>query len=80
MIISRIAGLLALLSLLLAIYSGTPMFSALFRSIVVFVVAFVVMFVVQLTVIYAYRKAREAEEREILEKEAAEITKVESTL
>ncbi len=79
MIISRIAGLLALLSLLLAIYGGTPLFIALFRSIVVFLVAFVVMFTVQITMIYAYRKAREAEEREILDKEAAENAEVEST-
>ena len=79
MIISRIAGLLALLSLLLAIYGGTPLFPALFRSIVVFLVAFMVMFVVQLTMIYAYRKAREVEEREMLEKEAAKKAEVEST-
>lgn len=79
MIISRIAGLLALLSLLLAIYGGTPLLQAFFRSIVVFVVAFVVMFIVQITMIYAYKKAREVEEREILEKNSSEDAEIEST-
>ena len=79
MIISRIAGLLALLSLLLAMYGGAPLFPALFRSIVVFVVAFVVMFIVKITMIYAYRKARDVEEREMLEKNASENAEIKST-
>lgn len=79
MIISRIAGLLALLSLLLAVYGGAPLLPALFRSIVVFVVAFLVMFIVQITILYAYKKAREVEERELLEKDASENAKINST-
>jgi hypothetical protein len=79
MIISRIAGLFALLSLLLAVYGGSHLFPALFRSIVVFVVTFIVMFVVQITMIYAYRKAKEAEEREIIEKDVPENVKMDST-
>lgn len=72
MIISRVAMLLALLSLLVAMYSGSTLLPALLRSGVVFLVAFAVMFIVQITLIGVYRKVREDEYREALEKEEAE--------
>jgi len=71
MIISRVAILLALLSLLIAMYSGSPLLHALLRSGVVFLVAYAIMFVVQITVIGVYRKVREAEFREAREKKEA---------
>jgi len=61
MIISRVAILLALLSLLIAIYSGSSPLQALIRSGVVFLVAFAVMFVVQMTMMSVYRKVKEGE-------------------
>lgn len=64
MIISRIAILLAVLSLLIALYGGSRLVPALLRSGVVFVVAFAVMFLLQITVLNAYRKAKESEYRE----------------
>jgi len=64
MIISRIAILLALLSLLIALYGGSRLVPALLRSGVVFLVAFAVMFILQITVINAYRKTKESEYHE----------------
>jgi membrane protein CcdC involved in cytochrome C biogenesis len=71
MIISRVAILMALLSLLIAMYSGSSLLPALMRSGVVFLVAFAVMFVVQITLISVYRKVRQDEYREAREKEEA---------
>jgi len=64
MIISRVAILLALLSLLIAIYGGSSLLQALIRSGVVFLVAFAVMFVVQTTMLHVYRKVKESEFQE----------------
>ena len=64
MIISRIAILLALLSLLIALYGGARLVPALLRSGIVFLVAFAVMFILQMTVMNAYRKAKESEYHE----------------
>ena len=61
MIITRIAVLLAVLSLLFAVYSGAHFIPALIRCGVVFAVAFAVLFIVQITLMYAYRKAKEVE-------------------
>jgi uncharacterized membrane protein YbhN (UPF0104 family) len=71
MIISRVAILLALLSLLIAMYSGSSLLPALLRSGVVFLVAYVMMFVVQITIVSVYRRVREDEYREAREKEEA---------
>ena len=73
MIISRVAILLALLSLLIALYGGSSLISALLRSGVVFMVAFTVMFTVQLTLMYVYRKVKEAEQRETEAEETTEV-------
>jgi hypothetical protein len=67
MIISRIAILLSLLSLLIALYGGSRLVPALLKSGVVFVVAFAVMFILQITVMNAYRKAKESEYSEAQE-------------
>jgi ABC-type multidrug transport system permease subunit len=72
MIISRVAILLALLSLLIAIYCGSSPIPALLRSGVVFLVAYAVMFVVQIMLISIYRKVREAEMSEARKREIAE--------
>jgi hypothetical protein len=64
MIISRIAILLALLSFLIALYSGSRLIPAILKSGVVFMVAFAVMFILQITVMNAYRKAKESEYQE----------------
>jgi hypothetical protein len=74
MIITRIALLLALLSLLISVYGGSRLMPALLRSGVVFIVGFAVMFVVQITLIYAYRKAKEAELHEAKEQQLEEQT------
>jgi hypothetical protein len=55
---------MAVLSLLIALYGGSRLVPALLRSGVVFVVAFAVMFLLQITVLNAYRKAKESEYRE----------------
>ena len=64
MIITRIAVLLAVLSLLIAIYSGAQFINALVRCGVVFVVAFAVLFMVKITLVYVYRKVKESEYNE----------------
>lgn len=79
MIISRLAITLALLSLLIAVYGGSPLVSALIRCGVVFVVAFAVLFIVKITLMYVYRKTKESEYGEIEGQETVDQTGHEGT-
>jgi membrane protein implicated in regulation of membrane protease activity len=80
MIVTRVAGLFALMSLLIAVYGGAKLVPALLKSGVVFLVAFAMLYLLQITITYAYRRVKEEEYREEQEKAAALAEKVEEVV